>query len=124
MEKEKIEEKIELPEEEVKSESKSETEKYIEDLITQIEAELPKHVTYTTGIIIDDERNVLVIKNGKLFVGKNEKDAKEIHEYLRDANAGYVINALYIMKQMVNSYKDLWSGKIEREVKKALNDII
>ncbi|AAL27743.1 hypothetical protein SIFV0032 [Sulfolobus islandicus filamentous virus] len=114
------EENIELPE----GNNKSETEKYIEDLINSIESELPKHVNYTTGIIVDDERNLLIIKNGKLHVGRDENNAKEIKEYVKDANAGYLINALYVLKQMLASYKDLWSGKIEREAKKALNEII
>jgi len=110
-------------EEELQS-SKTDTEKYIEDLINQIESQLPNNVTYVTGIIVDDDRNVLVIKNGKLYVGKNENDAIEIRKYIENANPAFVINGLYILREMVPSYKELWSGELEKKARKAMWDIL
>jgi len=114
------EEEFELPQ----TNSKTETEKYIEDLINQIESQLPSNVNYITGIIVDDDRNVLIIKNSKLHVGKNLEEAVEIRKYLENANPAFVINGLYILKEMIPSYKDFWSGELEKRVKKSVWDIL
>jgi len=114
------EEEFELPQ----ANSKTETEKYIEDLINQIESQLPSNVNYITGIIVDDDRNVLIIKNSKLHVGKNLEEAVEIRKYLENANPAFVINGLYILKEMIPSYKDFWSGELEKRVKKSVWDIL
>jgi len=114
------EEEFELPQ----ANSKSETEKYVEDLINQIESQLPNNVNYITGIIVDDDRNVLIIKNSKIHVGKSLEDAVEIRKYLENANPAFVINGLYILKEMIPSYKDFWSGELEKRVKKSVWDIL
>lgn len=115
------EEGILVPEQKEKRQS---TEEYIKQLIKSIEEELPKDVTYTTGIVIDDDRNVFVIDHGKIMVGRDERNAESIERYMENANLGYLMNSLYILRQQVNSYKDFWSGTLEREAKKTLNDII
>ena len=114
-------EEIVVPEQ---KERKQNTEEYVKELIKSIEEELPKDVVYTTGIVLDDDRNVFVLEHGKILVGKDEKNAEGIEKYMENANLGYLVNSLYILKQQVNSYKDFWSGKLEREAKKTLNDII
>jgi len=114
------EEEFQLPQ----ANSKSETEKYIEDLINQIESQLPNNVNYITGIIVDDDRNVLIIKNSKLHVGKNLEEAVEIRKYLENANPAFIINGLYILKEMIPSYKDFWSGELEKRAKKSIWDIL
>jgi len=117
-------EEIVVPQEEQKEEKKQSTEEYIKQLIKEIEEELPKDVTYTTGIVLDDDRNVFVLRHGKILVGRDENNAESIEKYMENANLGYLMNSLYILRQQVNSYKDFWSGKLEREAKKTLNDII
>jgi hypothetical protein len=124
-EKEEIEEmeegeEFELPQ----ANNKTETEKYLEDLINQIESQLPPGVNYTTGIIVDDDRNLLIIKNSKLYVGKSLEDAVEIKKYTENANPAYVINGLYILRAMLPSYKEFWSGELERKAKKSMWDIL
>ena len=114
------EEEFELPQ----ANSKTETEKYVEDLINQIESQLPSNVNYITGIIVDDDRNVLIIKNSKIHVGKSLEDAVEIRKYLENANPAFVINGLYILKEMIPSYKDFWSGELEKRAKKSVWDIL
>jgi len=116
------EEEIVVPEQ--KGNKRQNTEEYIKELIRSIEEELPKDVVYTTGIVLDDNRNVFIIEHGKILVGKDEKNAEGIEKYMENANLGYLVNSLYILKQQVSSYKEFWSGKLEREAKKTLNDII
>jgi len=116
------EEEIVVPEH--KETKRQNTEEYIKELIKSIEEELPKDVTYVTGIVLDDDRNVFVLRHGKILVGRDENSAESIEKYMENANLGYLVNSLYILRQQVNSYKDLWSGKLEREAKKTLNDII
>jgi hypothetical protein len=117
-------EEIVVPQEEPKEGKKQSTEEYIRQLIKSIEEELPKDVTYTTGIVLDDDRNVFVLKHGKILIGRDENSAESIEKYMENANLGYLMNSLYILRQQVNSYKDFWSGKLEREAKKTMNDII
>jgi len=119
-----MDEEIVVPQEEPKEGKKQSTEEYIKELIKSIEEELPKDVVYTTGIVLDDDRNVFVIKHGKIMIGRDENDAESIEKYMENANLGYLMNSLYILRQQVNSYKDFWSGKLEREAKKTMNDII
>jgi len=120
IEREEEEEEFELPQ----ANNKTETEKYLEDLINQIESQLPSNVNYISGIIVDDDRNVLIIKNGKLYVGKSLEDAVEIRKYIEEGNPAYVINGLYILKEMIPSYKDFWSGELEKRAKKSVWDIM
>ena len=117
-------EEIVVPQEEPQEGKKQSTEEYIRQLIKSIEEELPKDVVYTTGIVLDDDRNVFVLRHGKIMVGRDENSAESIEKYMENANLGYLVNSLYILRQQVNSYKDFWSGKLEREAKKTLNDII
>jgi len=114
------EEEFELPQ----ANNKTETERYLEDLINQVESQLPPGVNYTTGIIVDDDRNVLIIKNSKLYVGKDLENAVEIKKYTENANPAYVINGLYILRAMLPSYKEFWSGELERKAKKSMWDIL
>jgi len=120
------EEEIVVPEvvPEQKENKRQNTEEYVKELIKAIEEELPKDVTYITGIVLDDDRNVFIIKHGKILIGRDENNAESIEKYMENANLGYLVNSLYILKQQVNSYKEFWSGKLEREAKKTLNDII
>ncbi len=117
-------EEIVVPQEEPKEGKKQSTEEYIKELIKSIEEELPKEVVYTTGIVLDDDRNVFVLKHGKILIGRDENNAESIEKYMENANLGYLMNSLYILRQQIQGYKDLWSGKIEREAKKTMNDII
>jgi len=111
---------LQLPE----TSSKTDTEKYLEDLINQIESQLPSNITYVTGIIVDDDMNLIVIKNGKLHVGKDENNAVEIRKYIENGNPAYVINGLYILREMLPSYKEFWSGELEKKAKKSMWGII
>jgi hypothetical protein len=117
-------EEIVVPQEEPKEGKKQSTEEYIRQLIKSIEEELPKDVVYTTGIVLDDDRNVFVLKHGKILIGRDENNAESIEKYMENANLGYLVNSLYILRQQIQGYKDLWSGKLEREAKKTMNDII
>jgi len=120
-EKEEVEEEeLQLPQ----ASNKTDTVKYLEDLINQIESQLPQGINYTTGIIVDDDMNLIIIKNSKLYVGKDENSAVEIRKYIENGNPAYVINGLYILKEMLPSYKEFWSGELERKAKKAMRDII
>jgi len=103
---------------------KTSTEKYVEDLINEVESQLPSDVNYVTGIIVDDDRNLIIIKNGKLYIGRDDNDAIEIRKYAEDNNPTFVINGLYILKEMLPSYKDFWSGELERRVKKTMWDMM
>jgi hypothetical protein len=103
---------------------KTSTEKYVEDLINEVESQLPSDVNYVTGIIVDDDRNLIIIKNGKLYIGKDDNDAIEIRKYAEDNNPTFVINGLYILKEMLPSYKDFWSGELEKRVKKTMWDMM
>jgi len=114
------EEELELPQ----ANNKTETEKYLEDLINQVESQLPPGINYISGIIVDDDRNVLIIKDSKLYVGKDLQDAVEIRKYVENANPAYVINGLYILKEMIPSYRDFWSGELERKARKTMWDIL
>jgi hypothetical protein len=105
-------------------EKRQNTEEYIKQLIKSIEEELPKDIVYTTGIVLDDDRNVFVLKHGKILVGRDENNAESIEKYMENANLGYMVNSLYILRQQMQGYKDLWSGKLEKEAKKTMNDII
>jgi hypothetical protein len=120
IEREEEEEEFELPE----ANNKTETEKYLEDLINQVESQLPQNVTYVTGIIVDDDRNLLIIKHGKLYVGKDLENVVEIKKYIEEGNPAYVINGLYILRAMLPSYKEFWSGELERKAKKSMWDIL
>jgi len=99
------------------------SEDYVSSLINEIESQLPQGINYTTGIIVDEDRNLLIIKGGKLYVGKNENDAIDIRKYAEDANPAYLVNALYILKSMISSYKEFWSGELEKKAKKELQSI-
>ena len=114
------EEELQLPQ----TNDKTDTEKYLEDLINQIESQLPNNITYVTGIIVDDDMNLIIIKNGKLYIGKDENSVVEIRKYAEEGSPAYVINGLYILKEMLPSYKEFWSGELERKAKKAMRDII
>ena len=103
---------------------KTSTEKYVEDLINEVESQLPSDVNYVTGIIVDDDRNLIIIKNGKLYIGRDESNSIEIRKYAEDNNPTFVINGLYILKEMLPSYKDFWSGELERRVKKTMWDMM
>jgi hypothetical protein len=105
-------------------EKRQNTEEYIKELIKSIEEELPKDVVYTTGIVLDDDRNVFVLKHGKIMIGRDEDSAESIEKYMENANLGYLMNSLYILRQQIQGYKDLWSGRLEKEAKKTMNDII
>jgi len=118
------EEEFELPQELPKASNKTDTEKYLEDLINQVESQLPQNVTYVTGIIVDDDRNLLIIKHGKLYVGKDLENVVEIKKYIEEGNPAYVINGLYILRAMLPSYKEFWSGELERKAKKSMWDIL
>jgi hypothetical protein len=99
------------------------SEDYVSNLINEIESQLPSGINYTTGIIVDEDRNLLIIKNGKLYIGKDESSAIEIRKYAENANPAYLVNALYILRSMVPSYKDFWSGELEKKAKKELQSI-
>jgi hypothetical protein len=103
---------------------KTDTQKYLEDLINQVESQIPSNVNYMTGIIVDDDRNLIIIKNGKLYIGKDENNALEIREYAETNNPTFVINGLYILKEMIPSYKDFWSGELEKRAKKSMWDVM
>ena len=113
-------EELQLPQ----TEGKTDTMKYLEDLVNQIESQLPPGITYVTGIIVDDDMNLIIIKNGKLYVGKDEDSAVEIRKYAEEGNSAYVINGLYILREMLPSYKEFWSGELERKAKKSMWDIV
>lgn len=117
-----IDNNILLPEE-GEREEKSETQNLVESILNSIEDDLPKNVDYVTGIITDDDRNLLIIKKGKIYVGKTLEDSKPIREYTKDANIPFLINTLYILKGIIPSYKDMWSGKLESETRKKYNEI-
>ena len=113
-------EELQLPQ----ANDKTDTMKYLEDLINQIESQLPNNINYVTGIIVDDDMNLIVIKNGKLYIGKDENNAIEIRKYIENGNPAYVINGLYILREMLPSYKEFWSGELERKAKKSMWGII
>jgi len=98
-------------------------EDYVSNVIDQIESQLPSNVNYVTGILVDEDRNLLIIRNGKLYVGKDENNALEIRKYAEDANPAYLVNALYILREMIPGYKDFWSGELEKKAKKELQNI-
>jgi len=114
-EKETEEETLELPQES--------NEDYVSNLIREIEGQLPHTANYVTGIIVDEDRNVLILKNGKLYVGKDENNAKEIRRYAESNNPAYLVNALYVLREMVPGYKELWGGELEKRARKELNSI-
>jgi len=109
-----------MSEEELPQES---SEDYVSNLINEIESQLPDTANYVTGIIVDEDRNVLILKNGKLYVGKDENNAKEIRKYAESNNPAYLVNALYVLREMVPGYKEFWSGELEKKAKKELNSI-
>jgi len=113
-------EELQLPQ----ANDKTDTMKYLEDLINQIESQLPPGINYTTGIIVDDDMDLIIIKEGKLYIGKDENNAVEIRKYVEEGNPAYVINGLYILREMLPSYKEFWSGELEKKAKKAMRDII
>jgi hypothetical protein len=115
-------EKEEEGEEELQIPEKT-NEDYVSNLINEIESQLPSGVNYVTGIIVDEDRNLLIIKGGKLHVGKDENSATEIRKYAENANPAYLVNALYILKAMISSYKEFWSGELEKKAKKELQSI-
>jgi tetrahydromethanopterin S-methyltransferase subunit F len=98
-------------------------EDYVSNVINEIESQLPSGVNYVTGILVDEDRNLLIIKNGKLYVGKDENNAIEIRKYAENSNPAYLVNALYILKEMIPGYKDFWSGELEKKARKELQDI-
>jgi len=98
-------------------------EDYVSNVIDQIESQLPSGVNYVTGIIVDEDRNLLIIKNGKLYVGKDENNAIEIRKYAENSNPAYLVNALYILREMIPGYKDFWSGELEKKARKELQNI-
>jgi len=114
-EEEEEEEELQLPQ--------KQNEDYVSNVINEIESQLPSGVNYVTGIIVDEDRNLLIIKGGKLYVGKDENDAVEIRKYMENGNPAYLVNALYILKAMIPSYSDFWSGELEKRVKKELQSI-
>jgi len=114
-EEEEEEEELQLPQ--------KPNEDYVTNIINGIESQLPSNVNYVTGILVDEDRNLLIIKNGKLYVGKDENNAIEIRKYAENANPAYLVNALYILKEMIPGYKDFWSGELEKKARKELQSI-
>ena len=114
-EEEEEEEELQLPQ--------KPNEDYVTNIINGIESQLPSNVNYVTGILVDEDRNLLIIKGGKLYVGKDENNAEEIRKYAENANPAYLVNALYILKEMIPGYKDFWSGELEKKAKKELQNI-
>ena len=113
----------ELEEEEELQLPQRANEDYVGKIIDEIENQLPSNANYVTGIIVDEDRNLLIIRNGKLYVGKNENDAVEIRKYAENSNPAYLVNALYILKAMIPSYKEFWSGELEKKARKELQSI-
>ena len=99
------------------------SEDYVSNLINEIESQLPSNINYVTGIIVDEDRNLLIIKGGKLYVGKDESSAIDIRKYAENANPAYLVNALYILKAMIPSYRDFWNGELEKKARKELQSI-
>jgi hypothetical protein len=99
------------------------SEDYVGSLINEIESQLPSGANYTTGIIVDEDRNLLIIKGGKLYIGKDESNIIEIRKYAENSNPAYLVNALYILKAMIPSYKEFWSGELEKRARKELQSI-
>jgi len=114
-EEEEEEEELQLPQ--------KPNENYVSKIIDEIESQLPSGVNYVTGILVDEDRNLLIIKNGKLYVGKDENNAEEIRKYAENSNPAYLVNALYILREMIPGYKDFWSGELEKKAKKELQNI-
>jgi hypothetical protein len=114
-EEEEEEEELQLPQ--------KPNENYVSKIIDEIESQLPSGVNYVTGILVDEDRNLLIIKNGKLYVGKDENNAVEIRKYAENSNPAYLVNALYILREMIPGYKDFWSGELEKKAKKELQNI-
>ena len=114
-EEEEEEEELQLPQ--------KPNEDYVTNIINGIESQLPSNVNYVTGILVDEDRNLLIIKNGKLYIGKDENNAEEIRKYAENANPAYLVNALYILKEMIPGYKDFWSGELEKKARKELQSI-
>ena len=113
----------ELEEEEELQLPSKPNEDYVGRIIDEIESQLPNNANYVTGIIVDEDRNLLIIKNGKIYVGKDENNAIEIRKYAENSNPAYLVNALYILKAMIPSYKDFWSGELEKRARKELQSI-
>jgi len=116
------EEKEEIEEEELQIPEKP-NEDYVSKIIDEIESQLPSNTNYVTGIIVDEDRNLLIIRNGKLYIGKDENNAIEIRKYAENSNPAYLVNALYILKAMIPSYKEFWNGELEKKARKELQSI-
>jgi len=120
------EEELLLPEgleEQKEPEKKNETEEFIKNTIKGIEKELPKNINYVTGIMVDEERNLIVIKDSKLMIGKSLENCVDIQKYIEEGSATNIINALYVLRGMVPSYKEMWSGKLTKEAKRKQNQV-
>ena len=113
----------ELEEEEELQLPQKPSEDYVSNLINEIESQLPSGANYTTGIIVDEDRNLLIIKGGKLYVGSDDTNMIEIRKYAENSNPAYLVNALYILKAMIPSYKEFWSGELEKRARKELQSI-
>jgi len=119
-------EKEELEEEEEEEElqlPQKPSEDYVGKIIDEIESQLPSGANYVTGIIVDEDRNLLIIRNGKLYVGSDDTNVIEIRKYAENSNPAYLVNALYILKAMISSYTDFWSGELEKRARKELKSI-
>jgi hypothetical protein len=114
-EEEEEEEELPLPQ--------KQSEDYVTGIIDEIESQLPSNANYVTGIIVDEDRNLLIIKDGKLYVGSDDTNMVEIRKYVENSNPAYLVNALYILKAMMPSYKDFWSGELEKKARKELQNI-
>lgn len=82
----------------------------LDETIEEIEKQLPENVEYVTGFVVDDELNTLILKKGKLMVGKDLNDAKPVHEFVTKENAIGVMNAVLMLKASLRGYLEFLSG--------------
>ena len=104
-------------------EEKHEDKSYLDQLLDEIESLIPKKVNYVTGIVVDDNLDVLVVKNGKVHVGKGLDDAVPVKQFINSDNVTYVMNALVIFKPMIPGYVETMWGE-ESEKKRSVDDVM
>ncbi|MEM0071347.1 hypothetical protein [Metallosphaera sp.] len=97
---------------------------YLESLVHSIEEMIPSSVSHEINLFVNNDLDILIIKNGKLMVGKSLNDCKPIKEYVNGDNVTSLYNTLLLFKSMLPGYVELWTKKESKDAEDVLKDIL
>lgn len=72
------------------------------EIVEEIEKKVPEDFTQPLGIIVSNDLDQIIIKNGKVCIGKTTEDCTPVDEALKRINKADIINGLLLAQQMIS----------------------